>query len=135
MVMSSISQAEYDALLAKRPAKGWRQKARGLTNHVRGQMTKAEALYDQELTMLKAAGAVEWYAYEAVRLRIGAGAFYCPDFDVMYSSGYLEYVDVKGSGPIQEASLVRIKAAAQQFPFRFVIAQQQKNGGFERREI
>jgi len=44
-------------------------------------------------------------------------------------------VDVKGSGPIQEASLVRIKAAAQQFPFRFVIAQQQKNGGFERREI
>jgi len=140
VVMSSISQAEYDALLAKRPAKGWRQKARGLTNHRRSEMNKTEAAYGLELSVLKAAGKVEWFEFQPMRFKVGKDdsgrdAWYTPDWISMLSDGALEAVDCKGSGPIQEASYVRIRAAALLYPIRFIIARMQKNGSFERREI
>ena len=130
-----ISEAEFAVLKNRKVAANWRQRARGLTNHRRGEMTKAEAMYDQELAVMKAAGLIEWYAYESATFKLGVDARYTPDFMVMLADGTLEAVDVKGGGMVQEASMVRIRAFALQFPIRMVIATLQKNGGFERKEI
>ena len=115
-----------------------KQRARGLSPHKRGVMTKAEAQYEMQLRALKESGLILWYAYEPLRFRIGTGAFYCPDFIVWESTSRMIAVEVKGGGPIQEASLVRIKAAAQQFPcFMWVIEKLAKGrgAGFQRRVI
>jgi hypothetical protein len=136
----SISPAEFEALKSRKPAGNWRQHARGLSNHRRSEMNKTEAAYGLELSILQAAGKVEWFEFQPMRFRVGKDdsgrdAWYTPDWMVMQPDGNLEAVDCKGSGPIQEASYVRIRAAALLYPIRFVIAQQQRNGGFERREI
>jgi hypothetical protein len=66
------------------------------------------------------AGMIRRYAYEPDRLEIGVGARYKPDFKVWTDTGTIEYHEVKGYR--REASIVRIKVAAKQYPqFRFVL--------------
>jgi hypothetical protein len=135
-----ITEAEFQSLLHGQPTRSSSQKARGLAPHIRGKMNGTEAAYEMELKALQAAGKVLWYAYESIRFLVGKddsgqNAWFTPDFTVLGSDGFLEVVDVKGGGPIQEASLVRIKATALHFPVRVVIATKQKNGSFERRVL
>lgn len=106
----------------------------------RGQMNRTEAAFAAELELRKAAGEVRLWRYEAVKFVVGESTcFYTPDFMVLLADDTIEFVDVKGSGPIEEASKVKIKAAALQYPeFRWVIAQalrKKDGGGFGRREI
>lgn len=94
-----------------------------------GQMNKTEAAYADYLESLKAKGAVLWYRFEGVKLRLADNTFYTPDFAVMSAAGTLEMHEVKGYW--QDDARVKIKVAAEMYPFRFVAikAESKKNGG------
>ncbi|TAI99824.1 DUF1064 domain-containing protein [Pectobacterium versatile] len=83
-----------------------------------GQMNKTEAAYSQHLEIMKQAGKVLWYRFEGVKLRLADSTFYSPDFAVMLSDGTLEMHEVKGFW--QDDARVKIKVAADMYPFRFI---------------
>lgn len=94
-------------------------------------MNKSETAYSNHLHVLFNAGEIVFFRHEPMSLRVtdnqpgGANAIrYTPDFQVMDADGVTYMDDVKGTGPLDPASLVRIKAAAEAFPmwhFRLVI--------------
>ena len=92
-------------------------------------MNKTEAAYGQHLELLKQAGEVHWYGFEAVKLRLADNTFYTPDFAVVAADGVLEMHEVKGFW--EDDARVKIKVAADKFPFRFVAmkAEAKKRGG------
>lgn len=104
-------------------------RARGM-QHKPGKMNKTEAAYAGEvLALAKATGRVAWYAFEAVKLRLADKTYYTPDFLVMLADGTLEAHEVKGFW--RDDARVKIKVAAELFPFRFMAISKQtkKDGG------
>lgn len=98
--------------------------------HKAGEMNKTEAAYAAYLEMLKHAGEIADYRFEAVKLRLADKTFYTPDFIVLAPDGVLEMHEVKGFW--EEDARVKIKVAAAQFPFRFVaITRDKGNWSFE----
>lgn len=85
-----------------------------------GKMNKTEAAYAGYLEALKIAGEVLWYSFEPMNLRLADKCFYSVDFLVMLKSGELECHEVKG-GYVTDDGLVKLKAAAEKFPFRFIM--------------
>ncbi|WP_225182143.1 DUF1064 domain-containing protein [Pectobacterium aroidearum] len=83
-----------------------------------GQMNKTETAYSQHLEILKRAREVLWYRFEGVKLRLADNTFYTPDFAVMTASGTMEMHEVKGYW--QDDARVKIKVAADIYPFRFI---------------
>jgi len=100
--------------------------------HVPGEMNKTEEEYSGILDTRKAAGEViEWW-FECVTLKLAKDCRYTPDFCVLLADQSIEFIDTKGSGPIDPKSLVKIKCAAEKFAlYGFVIEQKQakKHGG------
>jgi hypothetical protein len=82
-------------------------------------MNDWERRYATHLTVLQRGGIVQWWAYEALRFKLGRGAWFKPDFAVLLADGTLELHEVKGHW--REAARVRIKVAASMYPFRFVV--------------
>lgn len=92
-------------------------------------MNKLEQAYARRLDVLKAAGEVAWWSFNAVKLRIADGqskAFYKPDFAVLFSTGRLEFHETKGHW--REAARLRIKVASGLYPFDFVAVQRRRQG-------
>lgn len=83
-----------------------------------GTMNKTEAAYAKHLESLKQIGQVLWYAFEPMNLKLADKCFYRVDFMVMVKTGQLECHEVKGFWT--DDALVKIKAAAAKFPFRFI---------------
>lgn len=94
-----------------------------------GAMNRTEAAYERELSDAKAIGDVLWYRFEGVKLRLADNTFYTPDFAVMVATGQIEMHEVKGFWA--DDARVKIKVAAEQYPFRFiaVTARPKKAGG------
>lgn len=94
-----------------------------------GKMNNTEKAYAQHLELLKRAGEVSYYSFDGINLRLADNTFYKPDFLVMRSDGQLEIHEVKGFWT--DDALVKIKIAADKFPFKFiaVMKQTKKNGG------
>lgn len=85
-----------------------------------GERNKTEAAYETMLEHMRVAGDVLWYRFEGVKLRLADNTFYTPDFAVMLSSGQMEMHEVKGFW--QDDARVKIKVAAELYPFRFIAA-------------
>ena len=104
-----------------------------------GQMNKTEAAYAAHLEARRRAGEIAWFKFEGVKLRLADNTFYSPDFAVMGADGVLEMHEVKGSlNYIQEDAKVKIKVAAEMYPFNlFLLRQSQKKegGGWDVKEI
>jgi len=83
-----------------------------------GSMNKTEASYAQTLGLLKKAGDVLWFRFEGLKLRLGDKCFYTPDFAVMRKDGLLECHEVKGYW--KDDARVKIRVAAEMYPFRFL---------------
>lgn len=83
------------------------------------QMNGWETEYGELLERRKQAGEVLWYGFGMIRLRIGKGCMYKPDYFVVLSSGVVECHEVKGF--MREAARVRLRVAAERYPFRFVV--------------
>lgn len=94
-----------------------------------GQRNKTEALYEADLVARQQAGEILWFTFEGVKLRLADNTFYTPDFAVMLSSGLMEMHEVKGFW--QDDARVKIKVAAELYPFRFIAAvpRKKKDGG------
>ncbi|ATS39267.1 MULTISPECIES: DUF1064 domain-containing protein [Xanthomonas] len=94
-----------------------------------GTLNKTEQIYAAHLELLRAAGQVVWYRFEGVKLRLADNTFYTPDFAVMAADGVMEMHEVKGFWT--DDARVKIKVAADQYPFRFMAfkAVAKKHGG------
>ena len=94
-----------------------------------GAMNKTEAAYAAHLEQLKATGLVAWFKFEGVKLRLADNTFYSPDFAVMLADGQMEMHEVKGF--MTDDANVKIKVAADMYPFRFLLvrAKAKKDGG------
>ena len=92
-------------------------------------MNKLEAAYAQKLELERLAGMWQWWAYEPIKLRLAGGAWYTPDFAMIDTGGHLVIHETKGFW--REAARVRIKVAAELYPFfRFVaVTKQRKRDG------
>lgn len=91
-----------------------------------GSMNKTEIAYGQHLELRKQAGEVAWYKFEGIKLRLADNTFYSPDFAVMLTGGELECHEVKGYW--EDDARVKIKVAADMYPFRFLGIKKSKTG-------
>lgn len=94
-----------------------------------GQMNGTEAAYAVFLESEKQRGAILWYRFEGIKLRLADNTFYTPDFAVMDRDGVMECREVKGHW--MDDARAKIKIAAEMYPFRFYAIKKQakKNGG------
>lgn len=86
-----------------------------------GERTAHEAAWEAALADNPCS--VSRYVFEAVKLRLADATFYTPDFMVLRHDGSIEFHEVKGSwaAPNQDKSRVKLKVAAEMFPwFTFV---------------
>jgi hypothetical protein len=78
-------------------------------------MNGTEAAYAAHLGLRQLAGEIVGWKYEAVKLRIGEGCTYCPDFIVWLPDRTSEAHECKGFE--RDDSIVKFKAAAEMFPW------------------
>jgi hypothetical protein len=97
-----------------------------------GFMNKTEAAYQVRLEGQKAQGLVAWYRFEGIKLRLADKTFYSPDFFVMKTNGELEVHEVKGF--MLDDANVKIKVAAENYPFKFIVVKL-KRGTWEEKEV
>lgn len=82
--------------------------------------SRMERDYARWLDVQRACGKIADWSYEPDTLVIGIGAAYTPDFRITMPDGAIEYRETKGFK--REAAMVRLRAAALQYPaFRFVL--------------
>ncbi len=94
-----------------------------------GAMNQTEAAYAKDLEDLLMIGEIAWYRFEGLKLRLADSTFYTPDFAVMRADGLMECHEVKGRW--LDDARVKIKVAAEMYPFRFLAIQKKrkKDGG------
>lgn len=94
-----------------------------------GQLNKTEQAYEETLKRGMQAGVIAWYKFEGLKLRLADNTFYTPDFAVMSADGVMQMHEVKGFWT--DDARVKIKVAADMYPFRFVAikAKPKKDGG------
>jgi predicted nuclease of restriction endonuclease-like RecB superfamily len=95
----------------------------------KGKMNQTEAEFAAFLERGKQAGEILWYTFEGIRLRLADNTFYVPDFQALHKDLSLVIYEVKGFWT--EKARVKIKVAADKFPFIFIAAMKvpKKNGG------
>ncbi len=97
-----------------------------------GKMNKTEERYANMLEGMKAIGAIKWYKFEALKLRLADNTFYTPDFAVMRDDDVMECHEVKGFW--MDDARVKVKVAADLYPFRFFAVKERPKkagGGYE----
>jgi hypothetical protein len=91
-----------------------------------GKMNKTEEAYAAHLELRKQGGDVLWYRFEGMKLRLADNTFFTVDFPLMRKDGTIECHEVKGF--MTEDANVKIKIAADQYPFKFFIIRKSKIG-------
>jgi len=89
-------------------------------------MNRTEARYSGYLELLRVAGAIRWWGYESIKLRLANRTYYTPDFTVIRADGHIEFHEVKGF--LREDANVKFKVAAEQFPFEFLMVRRAGSG-------
>jgi len=84
-----------------------------LPRHVNRRMNMTEAAYADRLEILKLAGDIVDYRFEAVKLRLAEKTFYTPDF-LVTTLDEIQFHEVKGFW--RDDARVKIKVAAAQYP-------------------
>lgn len=100
--------------------------------HKPGVMNDTESEYAQMLEARRLAGEIVRWDFEAVTFKLADRCTFTPDFQVLLPDGTIDYVDVKGCGPVDPKSVVKIKVAAETFwMFKFVSEKKnsKKHGG------
>jgi hypothetical protein len=99
-------------------------------------MNSTESAYSMNLAIQLSVREIESYSYEPLTLRLADGVRYTPDFLVV-KDGIVELHEVKAgrldkAGKVkaltEDASRIKLKVAAKQYPFRFVLAVLSKHG-------
>ena len=113
------------------------QKPRGRI--VRGP-NKTETAYGAYLQLLRLVPAVnervDWYAFEALKVRIGVKCWYTPDYLVQYSDGHLELHDCKGTKRekyyAEDDAIVKARSVSAHFPLPVFFVWRLKNGEWQK---
>lgn len=103
----------------------------GRGRHRPGHMNKTEAAYGLVLEARRRQGEILWYSFEAVKLKLADKTYYTPDYLVMTNDNWLEFHEVKGFW--EDDARVKIKCAAEKFPFKFIAVS--RKGGWKAEEI
>ena len=92
-------------------------------------MNKTEAEYADTLEKKKYIGDILWYKFEGIKFKLADNTTYNPDFAVMLPDGRVQIHEVKGFW--QEDARVKIKVAADMYPFEFIAVKKKakKDGG------
>lgn len=98
-----------------------------------GQMNKLEGAYAEHLKALQRAGEVNWWRFEGIKLRLADKTFFNVDFAVMLSNGELQMHEVKGF--MMDDANVKLKVAADLYPFRFMLVRKAKGGQWTITEV
>lgn len=112
------------------------QKYQALGRLKASEMNGTEKSFCAYLENLKIAGEILWYRFDAINLRLASGCFYKPDFFVLNSDGELIVYETKGFWT--DDAKVKIKVAADNYPFRFIVVFKQtkrEGGGWRFEEI
>lgn len=107
-------------------------KLHALGRKKKGEMNATEAKFANYLRGLEMAGDILWWKHEGIKLQLADNTTLSVDFNVMYADGLLVMIDVKGAKAIiEEDAKVKMKVAAEQFPFvfRYAFPRQKKDGG------
>jgi hypothetical protein len=110
----------------------WKVRGRGVRREA-GVMNKTEQKYADLLSLRARVGEVAHFAFEAVKLRLADKTFYTPDFMVMLADGTIEFHEVKGFW--EDDARVKIKVAAETFPFVFRAMSPIKGGDWKHEEF
>ncbi|KVN17939.1 MULTISPECIES: hypothetical protein [unclassified Burkholderia] len=124
---------QQQSLLAQQSAK---RRIQALGRLKAGAMNKTEQQYATFLEALRVAGMIAWYRFEGVKLRLADNTFYSPDFAVMRADGAMEMHEVKGHW--QDDARVKIKVAADMYPFRFLAVKpkaKRDGGGWQQEDF
>jgi hypothetical protein len=108
------------------------RKGRGVATNDRG-MNKTEVAYSLVLEARLQAGEILWYNFEGMKFRLADKTFYTPDFPVMMADGTMEMHEVKGF--MYDDAAVKIKVAADIYPFIFRLVRMPRRGHFEITEV
>lgn len=114
----------------------WTRRGRGVRRKP-GEMNGLETSYSKHLDELLRDEKIQWWLFDSLKFRIAQTCFYTPDFVVMMPDDTIELHEVKG-GFWEDDARVKIKAAADKFPFRFIaISRKAKKdgGGWAREEF
>ena len=106
--------------------------ARARGRHVPGVMNKLETAYAQELEMRRRVGLIKDFWFEGLTLKLAFDLRLTPDFLVHLANGEIELHDTKGF--LEGDAEVKMKVAAERFPFR-LIAVKKTAAGWEEREF
>ena len=89
-----------------------------------GEKNKSEQRFEDEILRPgMMAGDILWYRFEGIKLRLADNTFLTVDFAVMGANFIITMIDVKGSeAVIQDDARVKMKVAAEAYPFRFQFA-------------
>lgn len=95
-----------------------------------GEKNQTEQRYEDEvLKPGMIVGDILWYAFEGIKLRLADNTFLTVDYAVLPKDGMLTMVDVKGAAAIvQEDARVKMRVAADTYPFAFQMAFPTKGG-------
>lgn len=127
MKLSDLPKPLQDQIKAQDAARGVKRPGRG-RGVVRkaGEMNKTEAAYAEYLDDCIPNGRVKAYWFDAIKLRLAGNTFYTPDFFVLMADWSLEVHEVKGHW--EDDARVKIKVAADKYPFRFLAVRRDKGG-------
>jgi len=88
-------------------------------------MNKGEAAYATHLEALKRAGHISQYRFEGLTLRLGEDLRFTADFFVVNADDEIELHEVKpaskGKYFAREDAKIKLKVAAEQYPFRVYV--------------
>lgn len=106
--------------------------ARARPQRGRGKNKLEQSYEDTVLYPRKLSGEILDYKYEAIKLRLADNTTYTPDYMVTIANGEIEMHEVKGFW--QDDARVKIKVAAEIYPFRFVAITKER-GAWQYEEI
>lgn len=92
--------------------------------HATSIASKLELEYGEQLRLRLLGGDLAWMKHHPFKLRLADLTSYTPDYGVMLPSGELELHEVKGF--METHAAVKLKVAADQFPFRFMLVTKRK---------
>lgn len=89
-------------------------------------MNGLERAYAERLELLRSAGEIRTWRFEAVKLRLGRHCHYTPDFVVVTAADVVELHEVKGHW--EDDARVKIRVAAELYPWWRFLAITGKKG-------
>ncbi len=94
-----------------------------------GYRSQLERDYAAHLEILKQAGAIKFWGYECVKLKLGGKkryVYFTPDFIVVFADGHTEAHECKGF--FREAAKLRTNIAAGLYPWPIIVIKRDREG-------